>query len=260
MDKQFKPAGYNSASPYFIINGAQRFINLLHEIFQAKELRRFDRADGSIMHAEMQIDDSVIMLADATEKYPAVPATMHVYVQDVANVFQRAMDAGCELVEKPVQKGDPDMRGTFRDFAGNLWSVATQIEVAEQEAEELSISFFKKLEDNFNKAVVSNNIEEIKKCIADDWVLVDAQGGVIPGEKFLNAVGQGLLSHSFMTKEILRTKVYDGIAVITGRGQNSGTWQGQPMTADEWITDIYKKKNGRWVCVLTHLTPVKKQD
>ncbi len=59
-----------------------------------------------------------------------------------------------------------------------------------------------------------------------------------------------------MSKEILRVKVYENIAVVTGRGKNTGTWQGQPLKADEWITDIYKKENGRWLCVLTHLTPV----
>lgn len=121
-------------------------------------------------------------------------------------------------------------------------------------------TYFQKVEDNFNNAIVSNNIEEIKKCISDDWVLVDAQGGIVDREKFLYVVEQGLLSHSAMTKKLLRVKVYDKIAVITGRGQNTGLWQGQPIQADEWVTDIYKKEGERWVCVMTHLTPVKKTD
>lgn len=122
--------------------------------------------------------------------------------------------------------------------------------------EQLKIHF-QEIEDNFNKAVVSNDIEEIKKCISDDWVLVDAQGGILPREKFLYVVENGLLSHSTMTKELLRVKVYDNIALITGRGKNTGTWQGQLIQADEWVTDIYKKENERWICVMTHLTPVK---
>ncbi len=117
---------------------------------------------------------------------------------------------------------------------------------------------FQQIEDDFNKAVVSNDIEEIKKCITNDWVLVDSQGGIIPQVRFFSVLEQGLLSHSAMTKEILRVKVYGNIALVTGRGQNTGTWQGQPMHADEWITDVYKKENDKWLCVLTHLTPVKK--
>ena len=117
---------------------------------------------------------------------------------------------------------------------------------------------FQEIEDNFNRAVISNSVEQIKACITSDWVLVDNQGGIIPQEGFFSVLEQGLLSHDTMTKEILRVKVYGDIALVTGRGQNTGSWQGQPLEADEWITDIYKQENGKWLCVLTHLTPVKK--
>jgi ketosteroid isomerase-like protein len=115
---------------------------------------------------------------------------------------------------------------------------------------------FQQIEDNFNKAVVSNDINEIKKCITDDWVLIDGHGGIIPQERFFSVLEQGLLSHSTMTKKVLRVKVYGDIALVTGRGQNTGMWQGQPMKADEWVTDVYKNEGNRWFCVMTHLTPV----
>lgn len=128
MNRQFKPIEYNSVSPYFIVNGAQKFINLMKEIFDAKELRRYDRPDGTIMHAELQIDDSVIMLGNSSDKFPPVPLVMHVYVPNVDEIFEKAIEAGCEIVEQPKQNdGDPDRRATFRDFAGNMWSVGTQL-------------------------------------------------------------------------------------------------------------------------------------
>ena len=127
MEKQFKPIGYNSVSPYFIVSGSQKFIDLMKEIFNAKELRRYDMPDGSIMHAEIQIDDSVIMIGDSSEKFPPVQIVMHVYVPNVDETFRKAVDAGCEIVEQPTEReGDPDKRGTFKDFAGNMWSVGTQ--------------------------------------------------------------------------------------------------------------------------------------
>lgn len=116
---------------------------------------------------------------------------------------------------------------------------------------------FQAIEDNFNKAVLTNKVDEIKKYVTEDWVLVDSQGGIISQEGFFQVLEQGLLSHQTMTKQILRVKVYDNIALVTGRGQNTGTWQGQPLQADEWITDVYKRENEKWLCVLTHLTPVK---
>lgn len=128
MNKPFKPTGYNSASPYFIVNGAQKFIEQMAAIFDAKELRRFNRPDGTIMHAEIKIDDSVIMLSDATEAYPAMITVMHVYVPNVDDVFKKVVDAGCDIVEKPKQNdGDPDKRATFKDIAGNIWSIGTQM-------------------------------------------------------------------------------------------------------------------------------------
>jgi PhnB protein len=127
MSNSFKPTGYNSVSPYFIIDGAQRFIDLLKTIFDAKELRRYDMPDGTVMHAEIQVDDSVIMLGNSSEKFPPVPVVIHVYVPDVDAVFQKALDAGCESMQAPKeQEGDPDRRGTFKDFGGNVWSIGTQ--------------------------------------------------------------------------------------------------------------------------------------
>ena len=129
MSKTFKPTGYNSVSPYFIVNGAQRLIDLLKNIFDATELRRYNMPDGTIMHAEIQIDDSVIMLGDSSDKYPPVPTVMHVYVPDVDKTFEKAIEAGCEVIEKPKQQeNDPDRRGTFKDFAGNMWSIGTQLD------------------------------------------------------------------------------------------------------------------------------------
>lgn len=128
MKKNFKPSNYNSVSPYFIVNGAQTFIDLMTEIFGAKELRRYDMPDGTIMHAEIQIDDSILMLGDASDKFPPVPLVMHVYVPNVDEIFDKAVQAGCEVIEKPKEReGDPDRRATFKDFAGNMWSVGTQL-------------------------------------------------------------------------------------------------------------------------------------
>jgi len=128
MDKEFKPTGYNSVSPYFIVDGAQKLIDLLKKLFNGKELRRYDMPDGTIMHAEMQIDDSVIMLGNSSEQYPPITLVMHVYVTNVDEVFEKAIKLGCVAVEEPKEReGDPDRRGTFKDFAGNLWSIGTQL-------------------------------------------------------------------------------------------------------------------------------------
>lgn len=123
----YKPSNYNSLSPYLIVDNAQELVNQLTAVFNATVLRRYDRPDGSIMHIELQLDDSVIMLSNSTAQYPAHKTMLHFYVPDVLATYRRALDNGCMPVSEPVnQPGDPDTRGSFYDAAGNHWSVSTQ--------------------------------------------------------------------------------------------------------------------------------------
>ena len=127
MKASYKPSGYNSLSPYIIVDGAQKMIDLLKGIFQATELRRYDNPNGTIMHVELKIDDSVIMLSDASSTYPANELLLHVYVPDVHKTFKKAIELGCVSIEEPINReGDPDTRGSFKDFSGNIWAVGTQ--------------------------------------------------------------------------------------------------------------------------------------
>ncbi len=126
----YKPHGYNAVSPYFIVKGAERFMDLMQRVFDAENLRIYNEPNGGIMHAEMRINDSVIMLSEATEKFEPVPMVLHVYVSDVDAVYAKALAAGCEALEDPKNsENDPDRRASFRDFAGNWWSVGTQLDV-----------------------------------------------------------------------------------------------------------------------------------
>ena len=123
----YKPTGYNSVSPYLVVAGAQRMVDLLNKVFGAKVLRRYDKDDGSVMHLEVQLDDSIVMIADSTDQYPPNKHLLHVYVPDVDAVFAKAIAEGCQSMERPqTREGDPDKRGSFMDFSGNIWAIGTQ--------------------------------------------------------------------------------------------------------------------------------------
>lgn len=125
--RRFKPDGYQSVSPYLMVPDAQRTIDFLKLVFDAIELRRFDGSDGRVLHAEVRVDDTVVMFADATPEYPAFPAWMHVYVPDVDDTYRRALAAGGVSVQEPTEReGDPDRRGGVKDPAGNIWWISTQ--------------------------------------------------------------------------------------------------------------------------------------
>jgi uncharacterized glyoxalase superfamily protein PhnB len=123
-----KPEGYSTVSPYLIARGADLMIRFLKNVFDAVELRRYEMPDGSIMHAEVRIEDTVVMLGDAGGEWTPTTANLHVYVADADTTYRRALEAGATPVQEPRRKGDdPDRRGGFKDPAGNTWWVATPV-------------------------------------------------------------------------------------------------------------------------------------
>ena len=126
MPASHKPEGYTSVAPYLIVNGAGDTIEFLTRVLGATELRRFPSPDGKIMHAEVRIDDTVVMIADSAEGWPALPAHVHVYVPDVDDTYRHALAAGAESVQEPVRKDDEDKRGGVRDAGGTTWWIATR--------------------------------------------------------------------------------------------------------------------------------------
>ena len=124
----YKPQGHTTVSPYLIVDGASQTIDFLKAVFGAIELRRFRDSSGKLMHAEVRIDDTVIMLADGAESWPPIPCYVHVYVRDVDKTYKKALDAGATSVQEPVKKDDADKRGGVKDAGGTTWWIATKVE------------------------------------------------------------------------------------------------------------------------------------
>jgi len=125
--KTFKPEGYNSLSAYLVADNAQKLADLFKTIFNAVEMRKFEHPNGKIAHMELKIDDTILMMSDSTESFPANSTVLHIYVPDVFKTFDLAINNGCKALEKPVARpNEPDTRGSFKDIAGNYWSIGTQ--------------------------------------------------------------------------------------------------------------------------------------
>ncbi len=125
MDTAYKPLGHTSVSPYLVVTGADATITFLVKALGASELYRLAGEDGRIRHAEVRLDDSVLMLADSMEGWPAQSAHVHVYVPDVDAAYQRALAAGAISVQAPVKKEDADKRCGVQDSGGTTWWLAT---------------------------------------------------------------------------------------------------------------------------------------
>jgi PhnB protein len=128
MSSSHKPLGYTTVSPYLIVDGASQTIDFLVRVFGAVELRRFPDSTGKLMHAEVRIDDTVVMIADGGEGWPPIPSHVHIYVSEVDAVYRRALEAGATSVQEPVKKDDEDKRGGVKDSGGTTWWIATKVE------------------------------------------------------------------------------------------------------------------------------------
>jgi PhnB protein len=122
----FRRPGFNNIAPYILVNGAPKFMEFLVSAFEATEGIRVPRPDGSIMHAEVRIGDSVIELAEANEQYPPHPMTTHLYVADSDATYARALRAGASSIYAPTDDHPSgDRWGAVRDQFGNVWYIAT---------------------------------------------------------------------------------------------------------------------------------------
>ena len=130
------PAGYHSVTPYLSINGAADAIEFYKKAFGAKEIMRMPGPGGSVGHAEIQIGDSRIMLADefaamdflSPKARGGTTVTIHVYMKDVDAAVARASAAGAK-VTRPVQdQFYGDRTGSLEDPFGHVWHIATHKE------------------------------------------------------------------------------------------------------------------------------------
>ena len=127
MSPPRKPEGYSTVSPYLLVPDAGATIDFCRAVFDAEELRRFTKPDGWVQHAEIRIGDTVVMMGEATDGWPAVGAHVHVYVDDVDATYRRALEAGGVPVQEPTRKDDPDRRGGVKDAGGTTWWIATPV-------------------------------------------------------------------------------------------------------------------------------------
>ncbi len=124
---RFRRPNFPNISPYFLVNGAPKFIDFLVSAFEGTERIRVPRSDGSIMHGELAIGNSIIELGDANEQYPSRPMTTHLYVPDADATYARALKAGATPIYAPTDEHPSgDRWGEAKDPFGNTWYIATR--------------------------------------------------------------------------------------------------------------------------------------
>jgi uncharacterized glyoxalase superfamily protein PhnB len=122
------PEGYHTVTPYLTVRGADQVIKFMENAFGARERMRLPGPGGTVGHAEVEIGDSLIMIADVDERGKVMPGMIHLYLEDVDGVYARALAAGATSVEEPEDKFYGDRNAAVQDTAGNQWYISTHVE------------------------------------------------------------------------------------------------------------------------------------
>jgi PhnB protein len=122
------PDGYHSITPYLIVPGVRQLIDFLKRAFDAEPMGEFARPDGSVMHADVRIGGSVVMMGEAGAEWPAMPASLHLYVPDVDATYKRALETGATSLREPANQFYGDRSAGVKDPSGNMWWLATHVE------------------------------------------------------------------------------------------------------------------------------------
>lgn len=127
------PEGYHTVTPYLFVRGIESLIGFLKKVFNAEEIELMRRPDGSIMHAEVKIGDSVVMMGEASESASPMPAMLYLYLEDIDRVYQQALVAGATSLQEPLNEFYGDRTAAFVDASGNQWWLAMKVEDVSKE-------------------------------------------------------------------------------------------------------------------------------
>ena len=122
------PKGYHSVTPYLTVAHADQLMQFVKKAFGAQELLAHRAPDGSIMHAEAKIGDSIVMMGQGGPEVQPRPCTIYLYVPDVDATYRSALNAGGKSVREPADQFYGDRNATVEDSCGNQWFIATHIE------------------------------------------------------------------------------------------------------------------------------------
>ncbi len=122
------PDGFHAVTPYLVVKDAAQLIDFVKAVFDAAEVERMVDPSGRTSHAEVKIGDSMIMLSQATEKFPATTAMLYVYVPDCDATYRRAMAAGGRSLMDPADQFYGDRNAGIADTNGIQWWIATHVE------------------------------------------------------------------------------------------------------------------------------------
>jgi PhnB protein len=121
------PEGYGTVFPYMVVEQADKFVQFMKTVFNAKELGRTVQRNGRIANVRMKIGTSAFMVSEAHENMKAMPAAYYVYVESVDQTFERALSNGATKWFDPMDMPYEDRQAGIIDPFGNMWAISNRL-------------------------------------------------------------------------------------------------------------------------------------
>jgi len=138
------PKGFHSITPYLPIKDCEKFLRFVKDAFNAVEIHRSLTPDGKIMHAEFKIGDSMMMVSEASERFPETKAFFYLYVNDTDIMYKQALAAGGISEMEPANQFYGDRNAGVKDSFGNTWWIATHVEdLSDEEIQKRADEYYK---------------------------------------------------------------------------------------------------------------------
>jgi PhnB protein len=145
MSAKTFPEKYHTITPALIVRDAARLIDFLKQVFAAEEVERYAEPDGAILHAEIKIGDSILMIGEAMEE--PMPAALYLFVDDVDETYKKALQADATSIEEPKDQFYGARVARVKDPFGNRWAIATHKEDVSYEELQRRVEAMKKPEE-----------------------------------------------------------------------------------------------------------------
>lgn len=127
---------FGTITPHLMVEGADELVEFLLDAFDAEVLSRRDRPDGTLLHAEVCVGDSMLIVSEATDEFGPIPAALQLYVEDCDEAFAASLEAGAAIATEPTtDRQSAERYAVVTDPCGNVWRIAThlgEVDLAEE--------------------------------------------------------------------------------------------------------------------------------
>jgi uncharacterized glyoxalase superfamily protein PhnB len=245
-----------------VVEGAQRVIDFLKRAFGATERRRYDMPDGTIMHAEVQIDDTVVMIADGGGAWPPFPSWLHVYVPDVDATYRRALAAGGVSVQQPQQReGDPDRRGGVKDPGGNTWWIGTQVAMAVALVTACAApagppasaeADLHAAVGRYDTAWAAKDTAAVGHLLAPEYTYFTSSGELSDRSASLGFLTDTSYVLTLSHRSDVEITIAGSVGRVSSRWEGKGRFRGEPVLDDQTCGQIWLWERSRWLLFTEH--------